>query len=93
LPELQKLADDYADRGVELVTVMSGGQNLERARATATRLGLHAPVILPDAALMRTFHVDAVPWTVMVDRSGKASTAWRGGQGRATFESAVKERL
>jgi hypothetical protein len=42
---------------------------------------------------MRTFHVDAVPWTVMVDRSGKASTAWRGGQGRATFESAVKERL
>jgi hypothetical protein len=92
LPELQKLADDYAEKGVALVTVVTG-RNTDRARATAARLGIHAPVVLVDAPLQIAYHVDAVPWTVVIGRDGKAAFAFRGGQTRKTFQAEVDKLL
>jgi hypothetical protein len=66
---------------------------LDQARNAAQRVGLAAPVLLPTGDLLRSFHVDAVPWTVIIGRDGRAREALRGGQSRKTFEAAIAAAL
>jgi hypothetical protein len=56
-------------------------------------VGLRAPVLLSGPELTRAYHVDAVPWTVIVGRDGKAVSALRGGQSKATFQKLIDARL
>ena len=56
----------------------SGGA--QRIGAVARRVGLSAPVVVADQELKDIYHVDHVPWTVVIDKSGKAVEVVRGGQ-------------
>lgn len=92
MPELQRLADDYRARGVELVTVILNTPP-GRAMATARRLGISAPILRGDDALRRDFKVSVYPWTIILDRKGKPVVAFRGGHSRNDFERAVTKYL
>jgi hypothetical protein len=92
LPELQALADEYRDRGVELVTVVLGGNPI-MAKRVAARLGVTAPVLVADRKLQRDFKVNAVPWTVVVNRDGKPVSAVRGARGKEDFKKLLKKVL
>jgi hypothetical protein len=92
LPELDQLAEELGPRGFELVTVVTSG-GAARANAVVQRVGLSAPVIVADQELLGIYHVDHVPWTVLVDRTGKAREVVRGGQDAEFFRRLVARHL
>jgi thiol-disulfide isomerase/thioredoxin len=91
-PGLQAAADALADRGLALVTVMSDGTP-DEARAFVHRAGLTAPVVVGDLDLLKDLNVLVYPWTLIVDRDGRAVYALRGGQQQATFTKAFEKYL
>jgi AhpC/TSA family protein len=92
VPGLQRLADELAPRGLELVTVALDGSR-ESQQRFAARTGLRAPVVLGTAQMARHFQVVAYPWTVIIGRDGRALQAVRGGRDedelRAAFEKVL----
>jgi hypothetical protein len=92
LPELDRLAEELGPRGVELVTVVTSG-GPARATAVVDRVGLRAPVVVADGELLGIYHVDHVPWTVLIDRTGKAQEVVRGGQDGEFFRRLVSRYL
>ena len=92
MPELQTIANDLEDRGLVLVTVMLDG-NARSARAIAARSRLTGPIVLGDDALRMDMHVSAYPWTLILDRDGKAVHAIRGGRSGKEFRKAFERFL
>ena len=92
LPALESVANELSGKGFALVTVMSEGSVAHAARVVA-KTGLTAPVLLGTEALLRTFHVDAYPWTIVVGRDGRAVAARRGAHTRAQFAAWMREVL
>jgi len=79
LPALQKLADRYATRGVQVYWVSvnsakTGAKNFATdadLEAFATKRGLRAKVLRdPEQAAYRNFAVDALPTIVILDKDG-----------------------
>lgn len=81
MPELQKLKDTMADRGVNVVAVVLDGasssgqldQNaLEMARLLQERLNLTFPLLIPEETGLngRLYGVNSVPESFFVDREG-----------------------
>jgi thiol-disulfide isomerase/thioredoxin len=92
MPGLQAVVDELRGRGLELVTVMGDG-TAGQAKATAAQLGLHAPILVADQAIMARFHVVAYPWTVIFDRQGRPIEVLRGGRERADFRERFEAAL
>jgi hypothetical protein len=88
-PGLQKVADEL---GVALVTVVLEGTR-DGALGFVARTGLRAPVVLGDDAIAGHFHVAAYPWTVLVDKTGTAVAAVRGGRDEDQLRSLFREAL
>ncbi len=77
---LQKLADRYADRPVSFywVSINSEHQGARdfasdaEIRVFATQFGLKLPILRdPERAALREFGIDAIPASVIIDRTGK----------------------
>jgi hypothetical protein len=85
LPGLQAVADELAPRGVQMITVMMEGSPAAGKRFVE-REGLHVPVVVGEWGLLKAFHVDAYPWTLIFDGAGKPVYAIRGGRDRDDFK-------
>jgi thiol-disulfide isomerase/thioredoxin len=83
-PGLQAAANALSGRGLSLVTVMSDGTPAE-ALAFARRAGLTAPVVVGDLDLLKQLNVIVYPWTLIIDRDGRAVRALRGGRAQEQF--------
>lgn len=71
LPELQRLAAEYAPRGVRFLTV-NLDSDLDAARDLARRLGLTLPVALDtDKRVANAYRLPTMPTSVVIDRSGR----------------------
>lgn len=66
---------------------MLEGSNAEAARFVA-QTGLRAPVVLGTMELAAAYNMKVYPWTVIIDRDGKARQALRGGRSEAAFRKA-----
>jgi hypothetical protein len=55
--------------------------------------GLTAPVILGTPYLAAAYHMQVYPWTVIIDREGKARKALRGGHSAAQLRKVFAELL
>jgi hypothetical protein len=96
LPGLEQVAKELEPRGVALVTVVTRGEipaTAARARAIVARLGITSPTVLADPALQDVYHVDHVPWTVVIGRDGKAADVIVGGQDSDFFRDLAKRYL
>jgi hypothetical protein len=92
LPELQRIATELRPRGVELVTVMLDGSP-RAALGIARRTGLHAPVLIGTDELRTRMNVTAYPWTIVVDRDGRAVHALRGARSAGQFKELFEKYL
>ena len=82
MPDLQRLAERYAGRGVAVVGV-NEGESPERARAFARALGIRFPIWIDAAERYgRTYTALGLPTTIVVDRQGAVV---RGFDGPLTF--------
>lgn len=81
IPDLQKLKDDMADQGVNVVGIAldcvdgSGAaveEAVETAKLLAERTGVSYPFLIPDSSYLngRLLGIDAVPETFFVDKEG-----------------------
>ena len=85
LPEMQRVAERWSDRGVTVVGVsIDGPRNQSRVRPFAAKLGLTFPILFDaDGKLQRDYQVSAVPTTVVIDTRGRiayASEGWWPGE-------------
>lgn len=79
MPQVDKVAHEFADRGVELMAI-----NLEekedRIKAALERLKLETPVALDrDGRIAEKYGATAIPQTVIIDRDGKVARLFVGG--------------
>lgn len=83
MPDLQRLADAYAGRGVVVLGV-NEGESAARADAFARSLGIRFPIWIDDAQQYgRVYGALGLPTTVILNRDG---TVIRGFDGPLAFE-------
>jgi peroxiredoxin len=71
MPDLQRLSDAYANRGVAIVGV-NEGESAQRAQAFASSLGIRFPIWLDDRQQYgRVYGALGLPTTVIVGRDGR----------------------
>ncbi len=70
LPDLQRLSEDYADRGFRLVGITDEG-DLELSAAKMQELGVTYPCLVNAPGLQEALYSGYVPTTVFVDGKGK----------------------
>ncbi len=97
MPQVDKVAREYADRKVMLVAV-NLEERPERIRAALDRLQLSMPVALDvDGRVAEKYGATAIPQTVVVDPQGKVARLFVGGgarfdeQLRAALEAVVSQ--
>jgi thiol-disulfide isomerase/thioredoxin len=89
MPDLQRLANIYARRGIAIVGV-NEGESPQRARAFAQSLGIRFPIWI-DAGQQygRTYAALGLPTTVILDRRGVVARGFDGALTFAQMQSAV----
>jgi len=78
MPDLQRLAETEAGRGIAVVGV-NEGESPQRARAFADSLGIRFPIWVDGAQQYgRTYNALGLPTTVILDRQGVVIRAFDG---------------
>jgi len=89
LPDLQSFYADYASRGV-MVLGINQRESIDLARELRDNHKLTFPVLLdPDGQVGNHYHVDTLPRTVFLDRSGVIRFILYGQGARRHFEQRV----
>ena len=89
MPQIDELAREFADRGVELLAVNLEEQP-EPVKSMLERHKLRMAVALDrDGAVAAKYSVTPIPQTVVIDREGKIVRSYVGG-GKSTVESLRK---
>jgi thiol-disulfide isomerase/thioredoxin len=89
MPDLQRLAAQYAARGVAVVGV-NEGESPQRARAFADSLGIRFPIWIDGAQRYgRTYAALGLPTTVILDRRGIVVRGYDGALTFAQMQAAV----
>jgi peroxiredoxin len=91
MPEVDALADEFAERGVKLVAV-NMQEDAASVKGLMERLKLEPTVALDvDGATAEKYSVTAIPQTVVIDREGKVARLFVGGG--PTFLAQLRESL
>ncbi|QEH32595.1 Thiol-disulfide oxidoreductase ResA [Aquisphaera giovannonii] len=79
MPQVEKVADEFKDRGVKLVAV-NLQEEPKQIKALLERQKLHPAVALDrDGAVAEKYAANAIPQTVIIDREGKVARLFIGG--------------
>lgn len=92
MPALQRLADDYAARGVTVLGI-NQAETAEQVRGYLEARGIDFPVVLDaDAAVSQAYRVRSLPTTFFIDPYGVIDEIVVGGPlSRALLESKVQQ--
>jgi len=104
IPWLEKLRDQYASQGLEVLGISEDDLDLDDQKAllkekkditdSATKLGINYPVLFDDKKVAEPYGgVDALPTTFYVDRNGKVVAATIGLVDRDEIEANIKKAL
>ncbi len=90
MPHLQEISETYKDDLV-VVGVAFGRQGKAAVQKFVTEQGLTFEFVLADQNVVNDFGgLQSIPTTFLVDRQGKVTHKWVGGQSKAAYESAVQ---
>jgi peroxiredoxin len=95
MPHLNKLYDKYHASGFVLLGV-NVDDDSRNASGTATKLGVHFPVLLDaEKKVVRQFDVATMPSTLLIDRDGRVRYVHRGYRDgyEETYDRQVRELL
>jgi len=91
LPDVQRLGDELAGKGVRVVTVNVDGEGADAVvRAFRQRIGLKLPIALDDGSASQAYRVDTIPRTVIIDADGKIARVLDGAHPLADMRRAVE---
>jgi cytochrome c biogenesis protein CcmG, thiol:disulfide interchange protein DsbE len=80
LPKLQKLYDDYSEKGLVILAVNEDGtRSLSKVEPLANSLGLTFPVLIDeDRDVMRKYQVSGLPTSILIDKNENIVLTLRG---------------
>lgn len=79
MPSVQRAREDYQKSGVTVLAISIDGQGAQAVRPFMAEHKYTVPAPLdPDMQVARAVGVRAVPWTVVIDRSGAVTAAGYG---------------
>lgn len=91
MPQVDKVAREFADQGVELVAV-NLEETADRVTSALERLKLSLPVVLDvNGRVAERYGATSIPQTVIVDREGKVARLYVGGSAR--FDEQLRQAL
>jgi thiol-disulfide isomerase/thioredoxin len=104
IPWLEKLRDQYASQGLEVLGISEDDldqddkaallKEKQEIASAATKLGINYPVLFDDKKVSEPYGgVDALPTTFFVDRNGKVVAATIGLVDRDEIEANIKKAL
>jgi peroxiredoxin len=71
MPELEAVAEKFADRGV-VYRAVNGGEDAESIKAFLQATKIKAPIVMdPDLQIWRAYRVEPIPQTVLIGKDGK----------------------
>jgi peroxiredoxin len=95
MPHLAKLHQRYQTSGFQLLA-LNVDEEPQRAASFVQQLGLRFPILLDtDKSVSRRYELATLPWTVLVDRDGRARHVHRGYRDgyEKTYEQQLRELL
>lgn len=93
MPELQKLRDNYADKGLEVIGVSIDEKGMKAVKPFAAKKKFTYPLALDyaDKPLWHALKVRSIPALFLVNREGKILRQWTGKPDKKQLESAVQD--
>lgn len=71
IPDIQKLSQDYADKGFSVIGVLLGDEDYDGARTFLSDNGITYPVVLPEGVFLDLASgIYAIPTTMFFDSTG-----------------------
>ena len=71
IPDIQKLSQDYADKGFSVIGVLLGDEDYDGARTFLSDNGITYPVVLPEGVFLdMASGIYAIPTTMFFDSTG-----------------------
>ena len=72
IPDLQKIGEDYAEKGFSIIGVLLGDEDYDGARKFLSDNGVTYPVVLPEGVFLdMASDISAIPTTMFFDSNGK----------------------
>ena len=72
IPDLQKIGEDYAEKGFSIIGVLINDEDYDGARKFLSDNGITYPVVLPEGVFMDLASgISAIPTTMFFDADGK----------------------
>jgi thiol-disulfide isomerase/thioredoxin len=72
IPDLIRISEDYADKGLAIVGVLTGDDDIEGAKTFIAEQGMSYPVVLPESIFLDySSDISAIPTTKFFDSTGK----------------------
>jgi len=96
LPDLESLNQAYGMKGVGFLGIIADGKYCApQAKELIQELGISYPNLVPDDNFMDVFlsKQDAVPYTMLVDDTGKVLEFVMGSQSKDTFQKLIDDHL
>lgn len=96
MPDLQKIADKYKDKDVQVIGIIGDNPTVEDAKALLDQLKVTYVNVMPDPELMEQIvkKFDYVPATLFLDSEGKVlETFIPGGANEETFSKIIDKLL
>ena len=83
----------YRDKGLALIGIDMYGESLDKVKPFMAKVGRDYPVAIGNDALGERFHVEEMPLTLLIDRSGRIAVSHAGIVDKAQFENDIQELL
>lgn len=83
----------YRDKGLALIGIDMYGESPDEVKAFMEEAHMKYPVAIGNDALGNQFHVEAMPLTLLIDRSGRIAVSHSGVVDKTQFEKDIQELL
>jgi peroxiredoxin len=83
----------YRDKGLALIGIDMYGESPDMVKTFMKKANMNYPVAIGNDALGERFHVEEMPLTLLIDRSGRIALSHAGIVDKTQFEKAIQELL
>jgi peroxiredoxin len=83
----------FRDKGLALIGIDMYGESLDLVRTFMAKAHMNYPIAIGNDALGERFHVEEMPLTLLIDRSGRIALSHSGIVDKTQFENDIRELL
>ena len=93
MPKLQKLNDQYADKGFAVLGIATDEEGAKVVAPLVSKIKVKYPILISDASAWKKYEVETLPALFLIDREGKIVKRFGGNTEHKTIEQEVVQLL